>query len=633
MRMCRLILLLAAVGCESETSLEKGSLDEDGDGFDIDDDEDCDDSDPEVHPGAPDVCGDNVDGDCDGAILDCDDDGDTYSSDDCDDDDPNVHPGRVEDCATEADDNCNGETSECAFAWMIYEATTVGPNDPASTTIIEASPERVLFGDPSGGANVEIGRGRVVAFDLQQGTVTELDAAAVMQGPSDQDAGFGSDLVTDPFDGPCVSAASFDPDPAIPDGGKTWCYAAHQFEDGAGALDFEDASYTVTGLEADGFARADPFVYLFDDDGRDVVVSTASGLYAIGGDPLDWPWFEGDYFVPDDADLLLATCSPPSGCGHAIGFDHLAIGGAGGAGDTIGLYELPLDPDSSPTPVAEFVTDEAADGRMAVVPWTDGDYSVVGEPDRDRIVFFDEAGVRIGSLEGLAGERFGAWVSAYDNYLLVGAPLMVSDGQQDGGAYVYPSGRLDMYFGDHGPGGYDPLFVLLPPEGFTGCGARVAVGLWQSTPTIASMTCPGSGGVVYVIDEPPLLIPPAVVPAHVTKTGPNAYTLERSIVSALWKEPAFYDALAQTERVDTAAGVTTGWRLHRIRPGSPLHLAGLREGDVIERVNNTALSSPKAVNQTAALVMASALVNPNYLVSVKVRRNNVLMTFTYRVVP
>lgn len=45
--------------------------DSDGDGYP--DDEDCDDSDPSIHPGAEEVCGDGLDNDCD-ELADCDDD-------------------------------------------------------------------------------------------------------------------------------------------------------------------------------------------------------------------------------------------------------------------------------------------------------------------------------------------------------------------------------------------------------------------------------------------------------------------------------------------------------------------------------------------------------------------------------
>ena len=99
----------------------------DGDGFFWD--VDCDDRDPEVHPGATEVC-DHVDNDCDGYVnegvgqlwyRDADDDGygdphDKASScweplgyvptgTDCDDGDPDVNPG--------AEELCDGVDNDC----------------------------------------------------------------------------------------------------------------------------------------------------------------------------------------------------------------------------------------------------------------------------------------------------------------------------------------------------------------------------------------------------------------------------------------------------------------------------------------------------------------------------------------
>ncbi|HLF62215.1 MAG TPA: HYR domain-containing protein, partial [Saprospiraceae bacterium] len=105
-------------------------------------DDDCDDTDPNVNPNAPEVCN-GVDDDCDGLIDDddpdvtgqstwyADTDGDGYgdpgstqlacdapagyvaNDDDCDDMDENINPDGIEVC-NETDDNCNGLTDENA---------------------------------------------------------------------------------------------------------------------------------------------------------------------------------------------------------------------------------------------------------------------------------------------------------------------------------------------------------------------------------------------------------------------------------------------------------------------------------------------------------------------------------------
>jgi hypothetical protein len=117
-------------------------------------DGDCDDLDPQVHPGAIELCDVlDVDEDCDGGADDADPDGATGGSvwfmdedgdgvgadatvvscdggprqvaaqGDCDDDDPLAFPGAVERCDGVRDENCDGDVDEegalGALAWFI----------------------------------------------------------------------------------------------------------------------------------------------------------------------------------------------------------------------------------------------------------------------------------------------------------------------------------------------------------------------------------------------------------------------------------------------------------------------------------------------------------------------------------
>ncbi len=73
---------------------------------------DCDDGDPEVHPGADDRVGDDVDQSCDGADgVDADADGHASVASgggDCDDDDGTRHPGAEDAAGDGRDENCDG---------------------------------------------------------------------------------------------------------------------------------------------------------------------------------------------------------------------------------------------------------------------------------------------------------------------------------------------------------------------------------------------------------------------------------------------------------------------------------------------------------------------------------------------
>lgn len=113
--------LLAACNCNDDGDASLGT-DADGDGYIAADDggDDCDDTDPQTYPGAPEEC-DGEDDDCDELVDEnvagvegalCDSDGDGWpDSEDCDDDDADIGPGADEIC-NGVDDDCDGETDE-----------------------------------------------------------------------------------------------------------------------------------------------------------------------------------------------------------------------------------------------------------------------------------------------------------------------------------------------------------------------------------------------------------------------------------------------------------------------------------------------------------------------------------------
>ena len=91
------------------------NFDDDGDGFTTCDmpQPDCNDSDNSIYPGAPEAC-DGVDQDCDGVadngFADVDGDGHVFCLD-CNDNDAEMHPGRSESCDGK-DNDCDGLTDE-----------------------------------------------------------------------------------------------------------------------------------------------------------------------------------------------------------------------------------------------------------------------------------------------------------------------------------------------------------------------------------------------------------------------------------------------------------------------------------------------------------------------------------------
>src|SRR5262245_16232774 len=79
--------------------------------------DDCDDADPNIFLGAPEIC-DGKDDNCDAVTpaneVDGDGDGYRLCANDCNDGNPAIHPGAVEIC-NGLDDNCNGPFDEDAL--------------------------------------------------------------------------------------------------------------------------------------------------------------------------------------------------------------------------------------------------------------------------------------------------------------------------------------------------------------------------------------------------------------------------------------------------------------------------------------------------------------------------------------
>ena len=101
---------------------DDGSGDDDMDGF-TGSQGDCDDTNPDIYPGAEEICGDGIDQDCDGSDVACgtdsndvDNDGDGYTENqgDCQDWNERINPGAEEICGDGIDQDCDGSDLACA---------------------------------------------------------------------------------------------------------------------------------------------------------------------------------------------------------------------------------------------------------------------------------------------------------------------------------------------------------------------------------------------------------------------------------------------------------------------------------------------------------------------------------------
>ena len=115
--------------CPNDSVCLPPCTDNDGDGFAQEGGScgtvDCNDNSAEVYPGAPEVCGDNIDQSCSGSDEACpvvctDSDRDGFSVEggecgavDCNDNDATVNPGATETCGDNIDQDCSGSDEVC----------------------------------------------------------------------------------------------------------------------------------------------------------------------------------------------------------------------------------------------------------------------------------------------------------------------------------------------------------------------------------------------------------------------------------------------------------------------------------------------------------------------------------------
>lgn len=574
-------VLLALGGCAEDK--EDGTLDADGDGYDVNDD--CDDGDADVNPGADELCDDGIDNNCDGVddtcILDADGDG-VAAEDDCDDQDASVYPGAVEDCYDGRDNDCNGVVTECIDPVMTYEELGLGAPGTYSTAI---AADQILFGDYQGNGTARF-------FEFDAGVVAEADAITTTDGEtagSTFGVGFshpGGDLL-------CIHADYFST-PAYA-AGKSYCFSEATLRAEVGTLIPAHAEFTVTGEVDDAYTTVEAIRDLDGDGFDDVLAYTARGVHVIQGDGTG---FSGDYSVPTDAGISLGACDPASSiwCGYgraALLDDPGAILIAGdGSTDTTSWFDLPLI-GSSPSPDATYTISRADPANAAAMPTLSG--FAIGDPAEGDVTLID-AGGSMTVLNEPAGNDFGYWVATGQSQ--TGAPLLLASAvdENEGTIYVFDLDLTPL------PTSTDEArYILMPPGQLDNCGWRTDVGVVaddSGTHTLVSSACLETGGAVYELDFQ--IAPPPPLPASaVTQIGPKRYEIRQQAVDLYTSRVEWAQSLAQTE------AVPGGWRLHAIGSGSPLDRMGLQNGDIVHGVNEHPISTPAQVRAAAQNLMSA----------------------------
>ncbi len=156
-------LLAGDCSCESNVCTDYTEIitDGDGDGYDTECDSDCDDTNLNVYPGAPELC-DGLDNDCDelideGGVCDQDGDGYTEAGGDCNDSDPTVYPGATEVC-NGLDNDCDGYVDEgCVEIDVNFTEKTKTGTSWSGKFVTNPVPGQVVFAYYKSCAEAQIG--------------------------------------------------------------------------------------------------------------------------------------------------------------------------------------------------------------------------------------------------------------------------------------------------------------------------------------------------------------------------------------------------------------------------------------------------------------------------------------------
>jgi hypothetical protein len=360
--------------------------------------DDCDDSDPEVHPGAEDPPYDGLDADCDGwSDYDADRDGhvsDAHGGDDCDDSAGGVNPGRVEDLGDEIDEDCAPDV-------MVLVSTAL-----ASSTDLDLGSSVAWIGEIAAGAPGDSTTG------ADAGAVylltADLATRATIVGAADDELG--------------VALAAAEGGLWAGGSGSAWW-----FNTPIASGDVDDAACTVTGDASKSFGRSLAAGDLDDDGTDDLVVGAGhDGTSAYKGAAYVFHGLCAGFVASEAAD---ATVLPATGARHVGSFVRIADLDGDGADDFVtrsdsyqgSVFFGPLSGD-----LTTADADATVEGGWV---WEAGDFDGDGQIDLASGMVSDDALVLLGPLPAGASTR----TDAHAVLSLFGAnALAVSDVNADG---------------------------------------------------------------------------------------------------------------------------------------------------------------------------------------------------------
>lgn len=327
-------------------------IDNDGDGYDVT--VDCDDADADTWPGAPEVCYDGVDQNCDALPdLDCDGDGadsDAFGGDDCDDADSTVYVGAAE-LDDLKDQDCDGLVDEDAVSAgdLVLTELMVDPTTGAIGEWVEIH-NRSARSIELKGWSLEADDGE--SWPISDSLVVAPGGYVVLGASTDRSANGGAavdlawsgfslsdlvDVVSVRMAGLTITEVSYDEswtfvagislgldplllDPALVDDPSAWCSGASRYGDG---------DYGTPGAPNDACTTLD-----HDGDGYSVDDGDCDDA-----DSLTWP---GAIELWDGADNDCDGVADQVGTDAALGWvdgegsDDLGYEAALGTGDTDG---------------------------------------------------------------------------------------------------------------------------------------------------------------------------------------------------------------------------------------------------------------------------------------------------------